>query len=506
MSRTDSQAERAPWLLLVVLTLAAGVVMAGIVLTAPSRLGLLLLLGGGALIAVWFGLRSPVLATTYFLLATFFRLAVPTGTLPVDPFLIAFGGVVVSVWVWPRARRGPLRAVGVLEGTMALYVLWNVASLLAPHAYPAGAPLDPADFSDLRFVLIGTVMPFTMFLVGRRVFCKQSAIRLLLWLTVTASAYSAAVSIFQFHGPAWLVWPRYILHNDFWPGRAVGVFNQPVVNGLVLIVGFLVAVLIVSHRNEPPSLRVVAAVVAAASAYGVFLTHTRAAWLSFALVVVIGVVFARGARRGFALVAALMLLVVAANWSTFTSADRSAGGVASSSELEDRWNTVATSLWAVEREPVTGWGIGRFTAVNTYHHQQWAPEIPWERGFGIPSHLDVLGIFVELGIVGLTLWLAVLGLIVAGLVRAGRLLPARGQYNKPYAVIVLLCILAQVTTGLTVDLRFFDFSNMIVMLLAGSAIGTANRRTGGGETADESLLSAPPRVTASPAGLRPASS
>jgi hypothetical protein len=34
-----------------------------------------------------------------------------------------------------------------------------------------------------------------------------------------------------------------------------------------------------------------------------------------------------------------------------------------------------------------------------------------------------------------------------------------------------LCLVAQSTTGLTVDLRFFDFPNIIVMLLAGATIG-----------------------------------
>ena len=126
--------------------------------------------------------------------------------------------------------------------------------MVAPHAYPAGTPLDPEPFSVLRFVLIGTVMPLTMFLVGRRLFVTERAIRVLLWSILAAAAYSAAVSILQFTAPQ-LVWPRYIVENPNWVDRAVGVFNQPVVNGLVLIVGFLVAVLIASHDGERPALR-----------------------------------------------------------------------------------------------------------------------------------------------------------------------------------------------------------------------------------------------------------
>ena len=55
-------------------------------------------------------------------------------------------------------------------------------------------------------------------------------------------------------------------------------------------------------------------------------------------------------------------------------------------EENDRLNADQTALWAFDRKPVAGWGIGRFQIVNTYHHQQWAPDVPWTRGYGIVAH------------------------------------------------------------------------------------------------------------------------
>jgi O-antigen ligase len=458
----------------VVLTLiAAG--MFGLLVRAPAHFGLLLFLGAVVVLCVVLGLRSPVLACTYLLIATFFRLAIPSDTFPVDPFLIAFAGVVAAVWIWMAPRRRTLSAVQVdpLPCAIVLYVTWNVMSLVLPHPYPPGAPLDPPSSVQrfiVRFIVIGTLMPLALFLVGRWVFITRRAIRVLLWSMVAAAGYSAAVSILQFAAPA-LVWPRYIVTHPLWEGRANGVFNQPVVNGLVLIVGFLAATLIASHAVESRMLRGCAAAVAVASAYGVYLTHTRAVWLAFALVVLVGAVAGRGFRSGFVLTIGVMVLGVASNWSIFTSSDRSAGGVGSPSEVQDRLNTFATSIWAFEQKPVMGWGIGRFAAVNTYHHQQYSPEVPWQRGFGIASHLDTLGILVELGIIGLAFWIAVLVFIYTRLVRATRQLPAGEMYGRPLGLTALLCLVAQSTAGLTVDLRFFDFPNIIVMLLAGAAIG-----------------------------------
>jgi O-antigen ligase len=451
-------------------TLVSG--MVGLTARDPAHFGLLLFLGAVGLLGVVLGLRDPVVACTYLLIATFFRLAIPSGTLPVDPFLLAFGGVVVATWLRmaPRWRRLSARQIDPMVCVVILYVSWNVLSMVLVHTYAPGAARNPEPFSVPRFIIIGIVMPLALFLVGRWVFTTERAIRVLLWSIVGAAAYSAAVSILQFTAPA-LVWPSYIISNTSWPGRAVGIFNQPVVNGLVLTVGFLVATLIASHAAESRLLRSAALLVACASACGVYLTHTRAAWLSFALVVALGAVTARGYRRGYLITLGVMVLAIATNWTRFTSSDRSAGGVGSANEVQDRLNTIATSVWAFTREPLIGWGIGRFTSVNTYHHQQFSPETPWQRGFGIPSHLDALGVLVELGIVGLALWMTVLLLIFKELLRAARHLPPAGMYGRPLALTGLLCLVAQTTTGLTVDLRFFDFPNIIVMLLAGAAIG-----------------------------------
>jgi O-antigen ligase len=462
----------AEWVVAAAVVGLVGIVTVVLVRLDPARLGVLLFVGASALLVVALGLRSPLMACAYLLVTTFFRLAIPTGTLPVDPFLLAFVGVLAATWLWLRPWERPLSdlAVDPIEIAMGLYIGWNLLSMMLPHAYPAGQPLDPAPFSLSRFVLIGVVIPLTTFMVGRRVFVTERALRFLLWSVLVAAAYSAAVSILAFTAPQF-VWPTYMLHNTTWPGRAVGVFNTPVVNGLVLIYGYVIAIHVAAHRRERPFLRGCAALVGVAAVFGIYFTHTRAVWLSFVLVVLIGALVAKGFRAAYVVTALAIVGLVVTYWSTFTSADRAAGGVGSPGEVEDRLNTIATSIWAFVREPITGWGIGRFAEVNTYHHQQWSPSVPWERGFGIPSHLDGLGVLVELGVVGFVLWLGYYVLLYTRLLAVARRMPVRGTYGRPLVLTALLCLTAQVITGLTVDLRFFDFPNIVVMLLAGAAIG-----------------------------------
>jgi len=324
-------------------------------------------------------------------------------------------------------------------------------------------------------VIVIQMFPLVLYRVGRHAFDRAAVVRALLWTILILAAYSAAMSIMQFSGPTELVWPRYLLDPKNWPGRAAGVFKQPVVNGWLLALGLAIAMLLLSRRSEPTWRRWFAFVVVIACGYGIYLTHTRAAWLSGVLVLIIGALIARGYRKGFIVAICLVVSVVAVNWSTFTSDDRSAGGVGSMSEVQARLNANQTALWAFTRKPVAGWGIDRFHEVNTHHHQQWAPDVPWIRGYGIVAHSHELGILADVGVIGLVLWICVLALVIRRLWTAYRTLPDHDLCGKPLAVTAIMAIATVICAGLTVDLRCFDFPMLPIFLLAGITIGWSDR-------------------------------
>lgn len=466
-------AGRRPWLLAVVFVATIGVQLS-LLLTGPPNVGLAVLALAIAMALVLAGLGNPITAVTLLLVSSFFRLALPEAGLPVEPWVLAFGGVVGAGAIAIARRVHHLPQLGAVEAAMVLYLAWNIGSALAPHSLPATLPTTGEAFDVWRFLVTGTLLPFVLYVVGRFVFDRPPAVRRLLWIILALAGYSTAVSLLQFHGPAALVWPRYIVSAPNWEGRAVGVFNQPVVNGLILVFGFVIALYIASQRDEPQWRRGCAAVLAVASVYAIYLTHTRAIWLAFAVVLVAGSIWAREFRVGFAALLVATVLAVGMNWSTFTSTDRGAGGVGSTDEVHDRLNMAATAIWAIEEKPVAGWGIGRFTVVNTYHHKQWSPEIQWERGYGFPAHHNELGIAAELGLVGVALWLGVLALVLCRLIRAARTLPAGGMCGRGLAIVALLAWGCWVLTASTVDMRFFEFPNALVWLLAGAVVGAAD--------------------------------
>lgn len=482
---------------LAVAAVLAVTVMVVVAVRLPgAKFGQLLVLGAVALLVGVLVLRSPPFATITLIIAMGLRPATPH-VLPIDAFWIAFAGMVGALVLWMDRNPDRPRGMDAIEWAMALYLTWNVYSMISPHEYGATQEIPTGSARIVtgmpmevwRLILIQMLLPLVLYRVGRSAFDRAAVVRALLWTILIFAAYSAAMSIMQFSGPTELVWPRYIVEDQIWIGRAAGVFRQPNVNGWLLAIGLAIAMLLLSRRSEPTWRRWFAFVVAVACGYGIYLTHTRAAWLSGVLVLIIGALIARGYRKGFIIAICLVASVVVANWSVFTSSDRKAGGVGEVGEVQDRLNANQTALWAFARKPFAGWGIGRFQAVNTYHHQQWAPDVPWIRGYGIVSHGNELGILAELGVIGLALWICVLALIIRRLWTAYRTLPDHDLCGKPLAVTAIMAVAALICTGSAVDLRLFEFPLLPVFLLTGILVSWSDRcqrseTVAGGEIAE----------------------
>lgn len=454
----------------------AGVVCLVVLVLAAAlfgRTGVLVVgLPIGALVAL-VALGDPLVAVILLVLASFVRLAqkeIVSAELLTPAFLVLIGSLALAV------ARGTKRSprFGAVEWLMACYLALNLLSWALPHQLDAVDPMTGDSQDVYRWILTGTILPFATYVMAKSVFDDDRSVRWMLWATVGMGAYSSWVSIAQFRAPA-LVWPRYIVDSPNWVGRANGVFNQPVVNGVMLDIAFLVCLYLASVPGTRRWVRALLYVLAVANAYSVYLTHTRVALLALVLALVLGIAFASGWRRGFVAFAALGAVAVVANASRFLSSDRATGGVGSSYELYDRLNIMATAWRAITEHPLLGIGIGRFLAYNTYDHQAWSQNVRWERGYNLISHETELGIAAELGVPAALFWIAVLVSILYLVWRAMRELPLDTWLGSPLALVGGIAMITMIINGLTVDLRLLEFTTMVPFLFAGIVVGRLER-------------------------------
>ena len=383
--------------------------------------------------------------------------------------------LVVGVALAIRAVRLP--RPGAVELLMLAYLAWVLLSLVLPHEYEAVDPNTGQDATIFQSVLRGVLLPFVVYLIARIVLVGEHTVRWLLWSVVGMTAYSAWVSIAPVHGLAALVWPRFIVDAPSWPGRAVGVFDQPVTNGLLLVIGIVVCLLLASRDGVRPVARVVLYGVVVVSTYAVYLTHTRAAVFGLVTAVVLGGLFARGWRAGFVAVGALgALSILSKGASTLVSPDRAAGGFGSPAEVYDRLNLAATAVHAIKDQPLVGIGLDRFAMYDTYQHAAWSDGVDWSRGQGLIAHENELGIAAEVGLPGLALWLAVLVAVAVLLHRVVRGTAPRQLMGAPLALTGGIAMAVMVVNGTTVDLRPLEFATMLPFVLAGAAVGVLDRR------------------------------
>lgn len=453
---------------LVVGTVVCVIVLA-LAITSPTKAGMLLAaVAIGAVVAL-LALNDPLFALLIAVTASFLRLA-QKEFVSTEALTPALAGVVAAyALAVKRGNKRPL-TLGVVEWLMAAYLAWNLLSWMLPHQLPSIDPVTGADQTVHRWILTGTIVPFAGYVLAKAVADDERGVRRILWATVAMSAYSAWVSILQFHGPTSLVWPRYIVDAPNWVGRANGVANQPIVNGVILNMGFLACLLLASRTGTRLSVRVMLYAVAGASAYSVYLTHTRVALLGLVVALLMGMLFATGWRRAFVVSTVLGIAAVAADASAFFSADRAHGGVGSSYEVFDRLNIMATSWNAIQEHPFLGVGLARFLAYNTWHHVQWSQDVAWQRGYNLVSHENEMGIAAEIGVPGALLWIGVVLSVIYLMWRAMRELPEHTLLGRPLALLGAIAMTTMVINGATVDLRLLDFATLMPFLYAGMVV------------------------------------
>lgn len=306
---------------------------------------------------------------------------------PIDR--IAFGLLVVGVMGRAIVLREPLFVWHRATWPMAGLLLLAMTSVV-------GQPFDPEAWSVLAAKLI---VPFTLFHVVGMVFTSGQRFRLFEIFAIIVLAYLSFTAIAFLMGARSLIFPSYILDESigFHTDRARGPFLQAVANGVSLnILGVLAL-----HAYRRGSVRGAKMVVLLASLpIAILATMTRAVWLSFAATV-LALIFLSKSRTLRIACAALVLLgglALAVVVSCSQLGDSLSDRLKERGPLDYRQAVYVGGWEMFMQRPLTGWGFHQMPSELPRHVSGYSEKVLY-------PHNTYLELLVELGVVGLALYL-----------------------------------------------------------------------------------------------------
>jgi len=312
---------------------------------------------------------------------------------------VAFGVLILVVLLRACVLRGPL--------WLGDHMTWPMLALLLLAFY--GAMSQPNGDETWSLFAAKWLVPFALYHLAGYTFNSEQSLQRFETFSLIVLGYLSLTAIFFMIDAKQFIFPRYILDESlgYHADRARGPFLQAVANGVALNLLGLVA--LNSFRRK--RLRgVLALLLLVALPLAIVATKTRAVWLSFALSVLVLLLFSpsrrlRRACLGLALAGSMGLAAV-------TFADRN---TSLTDRLEERGPVmfrmaVYEAGWEMFLEkPLTGWGATDMQTelskrISDFHQEQFF------------FHNTYLEIAVQYGLVGLLLYLW----IVVDLFKLGR--------------------------------------------------------------------------------------
>jgi O-antigen ligase len=365
--------------------------------------------------------------------------------------LIALGAILLRA---PGSRGRPPLRLRPVHWVLVVAIAYVTASAAA-----SGTLLTTSSLAQL--VENFGVIPFLLFLCAPAAFGSDRQRRVLLAALVILGAYLGVVALLETLGADSLIYPRYITDPNvgILPDRARGPFVEPATFGVALFT--CAGACVVGWRAWPrPHIRLALVAIGLLCTAGLLFTLTRQVWLASVVAAVLVAIAVPHFRR-YLLPAALvcaagvaLLLATVPDLSTKVAERRAQQGT-----VWDRLNLNRAAVNAIEDRPLFGVGWDSWTKKNTDYFEL-SPNYPLTAVTGGPVHNVFLAYGAQIGLIGLTLWVAGMLIGVCGtLMRRG---PPEIQPWRAFLLGVFAFFLV------VANFEFVQvFPNLIVWLLAG---------------------------------------
>ena len=337
----------------------------------------------------------------------------------------------------------------------------------------------------VRLLLNGFAIPYAMFTLAKHIFADKKSIKKFLYLgAVPLSIYFPMNHLFERFGPHQLVFPRYIVSRELgqqlmWTGeRTMGAFLQPVATGFALVCMFVLSLYALSKLKGflPKLLSVFISVV---TPVAVFVVYSRSVYFGFFNAMLILALFGRHLRKYALAILLVAALAVTMNWDNVKTDRRAKGGLATENTAIGRLVLMQASLRMFVDHPFTGVGFDQYEANRLPYIRQVRSTLLGLReswmGKNVKQHNMLLLVLTELGLLGFVPVCLIYYYILRWLWKARKV--HTDAFDYEFVIVVLAIFVEYLTNIMFMNPTFFEFMNVMPMVLAGIVIGGYQRAT-----------------------------
>ena len=399
----------------------------------------------------------------------FFKLPLGPVPLTVDRMLFV---LLVAYYFYARGHQSePLQPFGKPEILLCLFLALIIAGTLV-------GDFTVSKYQPLSWMIIYYIMPVSLYMIARQATWNERTLTALFASLTAFGVYLSLTAVAEYYEIWPFVFPTYITKTAAtatteFVGRARGPFLNPISNGMVLIICLSAALFWHSRRGRLGKMLFLPMI--GLIFLALYFTLTRSIWMGtvFALACVVGLSIPMKLRLpllGGGLIA--ILLVVVAKWDDLVSFKRDrnldASKTAESVELRPIFAQIAWNMF--KDRPLFGCGYAQYGSQHIYYLADRSTDLALERGRGYVPHNVFLSLLTETGLIGLSLFLVIVG---AWTIDAWHLwkLPTAPLAVRQQGLLMVVVVGVYFINGMFHEVSISPMSNMLFYFMAGTTAG-----------------------------------
>ncbi len=385
---------------------------------------------------------------------------------------ILFVAVIMTMLAGLFSKTSNVPASRTIEPLLALFCLICLISMTF-HGFAASSPKY---LSPWHMFINGYLFPFAAFLFAKKYLVTERDLSFVFHALFYLGAYLGIMAFFEFFSLRQYVYPQFINDPKVWLhlDRARGPFLNSALNGFAMIIGFVCGIHLLPFKRGFG--RLVHLLLLSVFFPAIFFTLTRSVYLCFLLTLGTLLLAYRTSFPKWKLLSiplAIVLILSIANVHRLSSSDRRSGGVYQVQEVLIREALLRRSMVMIADNPLFGLGLAQFVPASVAKYRGLVP-IP-ESTAEETQHHQLIGMTVELGLVGVSVYLAIIVTLFRRVYSLYTGLPRAGFMDSNLAILIGICLSVYVLNNFFVDSSFQLFPNAVFLTFGGVADGLYSR-------------------------------